>query len=722
MVGPVTRLFRPRRLKRFRQSVAVQLYLGLGGAVALTLGASAVGWVTFNQVGSAQNRVNTSNVPDMAAAFSVAQRIGALVDTAPRLSVAQSVEEFDSLREEISRERDAFGDRLEDLAERRGQSEGVRRVRIWGREMSQNIEQIEKSTAEILELSKIRASLRTRLDELDSELSQLLVTAIDDQFFYVMTGYRDLNTPPAERTMTFLDEEVDRYRRLAALKEGTSIGSQLLASAFSISNADLLVPLRERYEAASTQIGRNLPAVGWGEMGPAIVSRFEALFELSVSAGGVFDVRRRELEILGQQSTLLAQNREIATELITEVEGLVSGLSTSTLVATRSTSDAVRTGGTLLLVMNVVSISGALLIGWLFIGRHLVSRLERLSLRMRQMASGDLESEVVIEGKDEISQMAGALEVFRRNALEVRRLNLVERLAEDLATKNEELEEVLADLRKAKDQIVMREKLAALGALTAGVAHEIKNPLNFVKNFSEVSEELLDELKEILPEPGVPVDEDSQIDIDEICEDLTGNLQRIRSHGERADRIVRDMLMMGRGSQEHRPTNVNDLVREHTNLAFHSARATDSEFQLHIEDSYDEQLNTREVEMVSQDIARVVLNLVTNACYATDEKRRSSTEPYMPTLRVSTSIDGERLRITVRDNGPGIPDNVIDKIFNPFFTTKPTDKGTGLGLALSNDIVREHGGQIDVSTEPSRFTEMTVNLPLAPSPVTTLDA
>ena len=721
LLGRLEEIVALKGLMRFRRSVAAQLYFGLGGAVALTLGASAVGWMTFNQVGNEQNRVNDRNVPDMAAAFAVAQRIGALVDTAPRLTVTQSVEEFESVRAEISRERSGFEDRLEDLAERRGQSEGVRRVRVWGREMTVNIEAIEESTAELLQLAAVRTELQDNLRSVDNELSSLLITAIDDQFFFAMTGYREIGTPPETRTVQFLDQEFNRYRQLAALKEGAAIGSQVLANAFSISDPDLLVPLRERYEAASSLIGRNLPAVGWGTLGPEIVSRFERLFELSVGEGGAFDIRARELEIAGRQVSLLSENREIATDLISEVEGLVTGLSTSTLVATRSTSDAVQTGRTLLLVMNVISITGAALIGWLFIGRHLLSRLERLSSRMRRMAGGDLESKVEIEGSDEVSDMAAALEVFRKHALEVQRLNLVEKLAEDLRGKNDELEAVLADLRKAQDQIVMREKLAALGELTAGVAHEIKNPLNFVKNFSEVSAELLEDLKEILPEPNSVLSKDSQAEIDEICDDLTGNLERIRQHGNRADGIVRDMLMMGRGSSDRRPANINSLVREHSNLAYHSARAVDPDFQLHIVSDFDKELDEREIEVVPQDLGRVVLNMVSNACHATDEKRRSGVKPYMPTLEIGTNIAGDRVRIVVRDNGHGIPDHVIDKIFNPFFTTKPTDKGTGLGLALSNDIVREHGGQIRVQSEPGEFAEMTVEIPLASAQVPALE-
>ena len=268
---------------------------------------------------------------------------------------------------------------------------------------------------------------------------------------------------------------------------------------------------------------------------------------------------------------------------------------------------------------------------------------------------------------------------------------------------------MLAELRSAQDQIVMREKLAALGELTAGVAHEIKNPLNFVKNFSEVSQELLTELQEALPEGDEPLSDDDREDLAELCEYLTGNLQRIHEHGERANRIVQDMLMMGRGSSEWRPTAINSLVSEHANLAYHSARATDPDFVLNIEEDLDERLG--EVEAVPQDLGRVVLNMVSNACHATNDRRVGGEAGYSPALQIRTVDGDDRYQIRIRDNGLGIPDKVLEKIFNPFFTTKPTDQGTGLGLALSNDIVREHGGEIRVETAVGEFTEMIVDLP-----------
>ncbi|MYK34698.1 MAG: HAMP domain-containing histidine kinase, partial [Chloroflexi bacterium] len=201
------------------------------------------------------------------------------------------------------------------------------------------------------------------------------------------------------------------------------------------------------------------------------------------------------------------------------------------------------------------------------------------------------------------------------------------------------------------------------------------------------------ELKEAVDDTGDALTEDQKQYIEEISADLTGNLQRIQSHGERANRIVQDMLMMGRGGGEARPIDINDLVNEHASLAYHSARALDPDFQLTIRQEFDP--DAGEVEAIPGDLGRVFLNMVSNACYAVDEKRKAKEaegEQFMPEVVLSSKRTDDSVEVRVRDNGSGIPQEAIDKIFNPFFTTKPTDKGTGLGLAISNDIVRQHGG------------------------------
>ncbi len=703
-----------KRLLEGRFRISAQLYLGIGGAVVLTMGASLVGWFSFNEVGDAQRRVNEDSVPEMAAAFGVAQQSGTLTAAAPRLTAASTPEDLARVAAEIAAERDAFKAQLAALTQQGGEEERFVRIRGHGNALIANIAAIESSVAERFALSARSEALRAELAEVRSELDGILVPAIDDQLFYAMTGYRTLGEAPAPRERHFSAAEFDRYRHLAELQADATIAIQLLASAFNLSDAPLIEPLRERFEAAAGRIERRRSVFGAAPSHDRIAQAFERLFQLGLGEESGFNLRTRELKLAARQRNLLARNRSLAIDLVAEVEGLVSAARMSAEEATNASTEAILTGRRLLLALNVVSIVGAVLIAYLFVGRVLLRRLERLSDRMRGMASGDLETEVDIGGRDEVADMASALEVFRRHALEVQRLNLVEKLAEELQGKNDQLESVLADLRRAQDQIVMREKLAALGELTAGVAHEIKNPLNFVKNFSEVSTELLEELQEVLRESEGQLGEEPRELIDEICGDLTGNLQRICEHGERANAIVHAMLTMGRGGGERQLTDINRLLNEHARLAYHSARATDPNFNLTIEEDFDPEVGP--IKIVPQDMGRVFLNMVSNACHATDEKRRAGEdgEDYKPTLSMATRRLDDRVEIRIRDNGSGIPPEVIDKIFNPFFTTKPTDQGTGLGLALSNDIVREHGGTIRVESESGQFTEMIVELSLVP--------
>ncbi len=710
-----------KRLLEGRFRISSQLYLGIGGAVVLTMGTSLVGWFSFNRVGDAQSRVNEGSVPGMAAAFGVAQQSGALVAAAPRLVAAATLEAFAQVTAEVAEERSTFEAQLAALTQQGEEEERFSRIRAHGGTLISNIEAIESSVARRFDLQARSEALRAELAKVRNELVGVLVPLIDDQLFYAMTGYRNLGEAPAPRSQHFSEKEFERYRHLSVLQADATIAIQLLSSAFNLSDAPLIEPLRERFEAAEGRIERSLSAIGTDSARSQVAPVCARLFQLGLGEQGGFDLRTRELELAGHQRDLLARNQSLALDLVAEAEGLVSGARLSAEEATRASTEAISTGQNLLLVLNVISIIGAILIAYLFVGRVLLRRLEKLSDRMRGMADGDLEGKVEISGHDEVADMAAALEVFRRHALEVQRLNLVEKLAEELQSKNAELEKVLEDLRVAQDQIVMREKLAALGELTAGVAHEIKNPLNFVKNFSEASEELMEELVEVLEESAEALDEEQRELVDEICQDLSDNMGRIRQHGNRADSIVHDMLQMGRGSGERQPTEINNLLDEHARLAYHSARATDTDFNLTIETDFDPDAGL--IEVVPQDLGRVFLNMVGNACYATDEKRRAieadTGETYFPTLSLVTRRLDDRIEVSIRDNGNGIPPEVVDKIFNPFFTTKPTDKGTGLGLALSNDIVREHGGNIRVVSEPGEFTEMVVELPLVPPAVTT---
>ena len=286
------------------------------------------------------------------------------------------------------------------------------------------------------------------------------------------------------------------------------------------------------------------------------------------------------------------------------------------------------------------------------------------------------------------------------------------RLFENVEARTRELAKSLEDLRTTQDRLVQTQKLASLGQLTAGIAHEIKNPLNFVNNFSAVSVELIDELRQALT--GAHLDSKLRAEISEIADTLQGNLDKVVQHGKRADAIVKNMLLHSReGSGEHRPVDINALVEEGLNLAYHGARAEKQGFNITLERSFDP--TTGEADVFPQDITRALLNLISNGFYAaTKRKAEVDGGDYEPTLAAATKNLGDRVEIRIRDNGTGIPPEVKEKIFNPFFTTKPAGEGTGLGLSISHDIiVKQHGGSIEVDTLSGEFTEIRIILPRA---------
>jgi len=286
------------------------------------------------------------------------------------------------------------------------------------------------------------------------------------------------------------------------------------------------------------------------------------------------------------------------------------------------------------------------------------------------------------------------------------------RLFEAEQQRTQELAKSLEELRTAQDRLVQTEKLASLGQLTAGIAHEIKNPLNFVNNFSSVSVELIDELREALESANL--DGKLRTEIGEIADMLRGNLDKVVQHGKRADSIVKNMLLHSReGSGERRPVDVNALVEESLNLAYHGARAEKQGFNITLERSFDPAAGT--VDLFPQEITRVLLNLISNGFYAaTKRKAEAGGAGYEPTLTATTKDLGNSVEIKIRDNGTGIPAHVKEKMFNPFFTTKPAGEGTGLGLSISHDIiVKQHDGSIAVDTDPGQFTEFRIVLPRA---------
>ena len=339
-------------------------------------------------------------------------------------------------------------------------------------------------------------------------------------------------------------------------------------------------------------------------------------------------------------------------------------------------------------------------------------RIVALEFWIRRMGAGDLAYSVAPSGSDEITELMYDMEVLRRQVVRAQRLDLVQQLSDDLQEKNTELESVLTELHTTQDQMISRQKLAELGELTAGVAHEIRNPLNLVQNFARTSDSMMTELKEVIDELEGPPDEDQAEEIEELMQELTENMLRIQQHSDRANRIIQDMLAMGRSATgQYQAVQLNNLVEDHAMLAYHSARSHNPEFNMRILREYDP--DAGEVQVISEDIGRVILNLVGNACYATAERGKDDTD-YQPTMWLTTIRYGNEIEFRVRDNGNGIPGDVLSKIFNPFFTTKPTDQGTGLGLSLSNDIVQAHGGSILPDTILGEYAQFSVRIPVSP--------
>jgi signal transduction histidine kinase len=324
-------------------------------------------------------------------------------------------------------------------------------------------------------------------------------------------------------------------------------------------------------------------------------------------------------------------------------------------------------------------------------GTWLITRRQRKELtKARERALAEQENNKVI------SAMKAQLEV-----------QVAERTQELTLQKNE-LELALKELKATQSQLIQSEKMASLGELTAGIAHEIQNPLNFVNNFSEVTNELIVELKEELSKENAERDKNFE---EEILNDISQNLEKILHHGKRADAIVKGMLQHSRASSGQKElTDINALADEYLRLSFHGLRAKDKSFNADFKTDFDETIGL--INIVPQDFGRVLLNLFNNAFYAVNEKKRKNPVSYEPTVSVATKKTGNRVSITVSDNADGIPQQVLEKIFQPFFTTKPTGEGTGLGLSISYDIIKAHGGEIKVESQEGQGTKFIIELPI----------
>ena len=722
----------PESEGNFRVGVGARLYFLLFGAVVLMGGATILAYFTFNETLKHEIQLAEYSMPNLINSVDVARKSAVVVNGAFRLVSASSKEEHSAVVEATAREIASLENTILELEARSAFGEQTRLIRSNLEELGKHLDVIKQSSARRLDIAQALSFFIDELGETTRRVERLLVQAIDDQAFYLVSGLRQLDDKVDSIRKRASEDELTAYRNLITVNQSANLAVLLLDEVLVLADRQFLTPLEERFQSAVRNFMQAYAKLPRSMQNDLLEENLTRLDEIGKGPEGVIKLRMEALLRLEQEQETLAQARTTSESLVSEVNHLVEQINEEAIQSSEASRAAAQTGILLLILLNVFGTAGAFVLGSLFVRRYLVRRLVGLASAMREMASGDLEVPVQVEGhdlvkpvkgsanyftrnikyliwNDEVTDMTRALEVFRRYAHEVQRLNLVEKLAKELDAKNENLEQAMENLKAAQEQVIAEQKLSSLGQLTAGVAHEIKNPLNFVSNFANVSIELADEIEELMKQ-------EQDLDLEEIrsiLEELRKSLGKIKEHGKRADNIVRSMLEHSRSKEgEWRKTNLNALLKQYVDLSYHALRAEDNSFNAQMNEDLDP--NMEEIIVVPQDICRVFLNLVTNAFQAMNEKLKKVDGDYLPELSISSRQLADHAEFCIRDNGPGIPEEVRDKIFEPFVTTKEPGKGTGLGLSLTTDILVRHGGSVHVDTEVGHYTEMRVSLPLEP--------
>ena len=467
-----------------------------------------------------------------------------------------------------------------------------------------------------------------------------------------------------------------------------------------------LASSQENAAAAKVRLDQDLKAIAavHSEGVAAIGREVDTLTDLARRAGEAFSG-----DDSAEGNALLAQARSRILNIDDEIDTIVAQVEQQALAGRDASAREAERVVELSIMGGMVALALALGLTALVV-RSITVPLKRLEGSMAAITRGELDVKIPPASAHEIGAMTKTLGMLRDSLIEREHLERERQRADaEIRSARDAAEAALRELKAAQANLIQAEKMASLGQLTAGIAHEIKNPLNFVNNFSAVSVELTNELQEALR--GASLDGKLRTEIGEITDTLRGNLEKIVQHGKRADGIVRNMLLHSRhGSGEHRRVDINALVEESLNLAYHGARAEKQGFNVTLERSLDP--TAGEGVLFPQEITRVLLNLISNGFYAVTKRKGEASAGYEPTVVAATRNLGDSIEILIRDNGTGIPPEVKEKMFDPFFTTKPAGEGTGLGLSLSYDIiVKQHAGSIEVETQPGEFTEFRIVLP-----------
>jgi PAS domain S-box-containing protein len=841
----------------WRPGVRVRLLLAFLAISGFSVLAAAAAIYAFRQVGTRIEVVETQVAPALTS-LEVSRSAERIIAAAPALLAAADTARRDQVASELRAELARLNEKLLELNRGNVESELLATIEQSVGWLSANLVALEDLVARRLIAGESLGQQRRRVHETQDETQRLLapwLMVIEGEIVRSMESLRRAGAPLA------IEESSQRLLALLSAQRPAQAAQRQFSAIVDMLAEASTTDQERRLQVLAFQLGRALREVEAtaadldARLQPLFRAQVAKLRELSDGANAIPAARRRELALVREGAALLSENAGLSAGLTEAVDRLAAAAKRDIAGATRDALSVQRRGTQVLIALVLLSLATSGLIVWLYVGRNIVRRLTALGDGMVAIAAGRLGAPVAAEGSDEIAAMGRAVEVFRRNAIELDRLleersevaaqleqQVRERTAElerrgavlrvtfdnmghgvamfdaeyrmaawnrrfmDLlgldddrvglaytyedfvhglaergeygenaeaelqrrvagldrpfvdertrpdgtvleirrnpvpgggfvliyaditerkrteremaaardaaAAASRTMEAAYRELKAAQASLVHAEKMASLGQLTAGIAHELKNPLNFINNFSALSRELLVELQEEL---GPALATDGADEVKDIMATLSGNLGKIIEHGRRADGIIRSMLLHSRGgSGERQDTDVNAMVQEALNLAYHGARSQNPEMNVTLERDFG--AGIAPLEMVPQDMTRVLLNLFGNALYATDRRRREGGgQAWRPTLTVATRDGGDAVEIRVRDNGIGMPPEVRAKLFTPFFTTKPTGEGTGLGLSISYDIVvQQHGGTIDVESEPGAFTEFTIRLPRTP--------
>jgi signal transduction histidine kinase len=657
---------------RFRGGVRFRLLVALSLVAAVMFGGAAASIIGLDRLRQGFQLLTDTQLPRLIDAAGLARQSESIVASAPGLVVS---------RDQFTRTTAA--DRIADQV--RFLDELLLRFKS-GETDSQTIALLDETKQNLLEnLRRVDDMVGTRI-EFDARSESII---------------RDIVDLVRRKTAFETTVAVGRAPELIRWSGETQNALMLMLATYGVERSALIGAFRKQAADAIERADQLVEHIGLVGDADTMLRRLHS--EIRARVSGSEDVFAARNEVLGLQRSvagMLARNKVISDQFGSAVSGVFEAIRHDLEEKTQSYRDFLAKYREALIVATIAAFALAIL-AFFYVSRSVLRRI--VALRDSMLAhAGGREAPIDTAGRDEIGDMARALQFF---------VTAIRRREEALTEAKEQAETALVGLRRAQQTLVHAEKMASLGQLTAGIAHEIKNPLNFVNNFASLSSELIGELKVELASVLSLVPTGERPALDETLSTLAGNLTKIAEHGRRADGIVKSMLLHSRGgSGDHQLTDLNALLEEALNLAYHGARAQDKSFNISLERQLDPAVG--QLDIVPQDITRVFLNLFSNGFYAVRQRGHVAGGATKPLLVLTTRVIGSEVEIRVRDNGVGMTKDVLDKLFTPFFTTKPTGEGTGLGLSLSYDtVVHQHGGQLLVESEPNDHTEFIVRLP-----------